>query len=336
MKAKIKENSKKAEVIFNGTKKVFKISEELVVVDNILELLSTISIAEMLNTTDKEKTKVKTAEKDLKAFRTTYKEIRDYLNDKNDLDQTIELMTDKKENLLIDAIEKVFGYEIDRKCFYIIEDYVPDEKQTKNNIVIFTIATDGDIVVSYNFMCGMMWEENFDWEDDGDKMHWRFNKNLMNIEKTAGATLYWVETDDHDDDWFMVAYSSLEAKKRHSEYNDYCFEKFNNEYQLRAIPVCSISEKIYTKHANDFAKSLYEEENKFWELDIKSKHFTFFPSDELFKELGLKYVKNEDDEPKVVLYDKIIFTEGNLDAKVSKAHKMNYHFMQMGKNNHLN
>ncbi len=96
--------------------------------------------------------------------------------------------------------------------------------------------------------------------------------------------LYWVTTEDHDEDWFIIASSQKEAAKLHEDMEGY----------LRGD---AWAEKIL-----DIPENIPAE--KGW------------PSEDLLLALGAKFKR--DDEPRVVEIAGRIFCEGMLEAMLNE------------------
>ncbi|MBA3029107.1 MAG: hypothetical protein FP816_09905 [Desulfobacteraceae bacterium] len=97
--------------------------------------------------------------------------------------------------------------------------------------------------------------------------------------------LYWVSTEDHDEDWFMVASSSEEAARLHQDMEGY-------------DPGEAIAEEIM-----DIPETL--ECEKGW------------PDKELLKALGAKYLHEGD--ARVVEIRGRTFSEGMLESYIREA-----------------
>jgi hypothetical protein len=96
--------------------------------------------------------------------------------------------------------------------------------------------------------------------------------------------LYWVTTEDHDEDWFIVASSSKEAAKFHENMEGY------NPGDAKAEEILDIPENISAEIG--------------------------WPSDELLIELGAKFLLN--DQSRVVEIAGRKFCEGMLEATLNE------------------
>jgi hypothetical protein len=96
--------------------------------------------------------------------------------------------------------------------------------------------------------------------------------------------LYWVTTEDHDEDWFIVASSAEEASKLHEDMEGY------NPGDASAEEVLNIPENIPAESG--------------------------WPSEELLLEVGAKFII--EDEPRVVELNGRKFCEGMLESALNK------------------
>jgi hypothetical protein len=96
--------------------------------------------------------------------------------------------------------------------------------------------------------------------------------------------LYWVTTEDHDEDWFVVALSSKKASRFHERMEGY------NPGDATAEEILSIPQKFVAKPG--------------------------WPSDELLLALGAKFVIN--DQTRVVEIGGRNFCEGMLAATLNE------------------
>ncbi len=96
--------------------------------------------------------------------------------------------------------------------------------------------------------------------------------------------LYWVTTEDHDEDWFIVASSSAEAAKFHQDMEGY-------------EPGDAYAEEILTIPENVSAEAGW-------------------PSDELLLAVGAKFIIN--DQSRVVEINERKFCEGMLQATLNE------------------
>jgi len=96
--------------------------------------------------------------------------------------------------------------------------------------------------------------------------------------------LYWVTTEDHDEDWFIVASSIEEASKYHENMEGY------DSGDAKAEEILDIPEDVPAE--------------------------TGWPSDELLLEVGAKFLLN--DQPRVVEIAGRKFCEGMLEATLNE------------------
>ena len=96
--------------------------------------------------------------------------------------------------------------------------------------------------------------------------------------------LYWVTTEDHDEDWFIVAPSQTEASKYHENMEGY------NPGDAEAEQILDIPENVPAE--------------------------TGWPSEELLLEVGAKFLRN--DQPRVVEIAGRKFCEGMLEATINE------------------
>jgi len=94
--------------------------------------------------------------------------------------------------------------------------------------------------------------------------------------------LYWVETEDHHEDWFIVASSNEEASLFHEENEGY------NPGDATAIEIIDIPDNISTD--------------------------TGWPSDDVLLSVGAKFIN--EDEPRIVEINGQKFVEGMLEAHI--------------------
>jgi hypothetical protein len=94
--------------------------------------------------------------------------------------------------------------------------------------------------------------------------------------------LYWVTTEDHYEDWFVLAPSPEEATQYFENYEGY------NEGDAEAEEIIGISDDLQLE--------------------------TGWPDKELLEKLGFIYLSNEDDHTRVVEYCGIKFVEGAMEA----------------------
>jgi len=96
--------------------------------------------------------------------------------------------------------------------------------------------------------------------------------------------LYWVTTEDHDEDWFIVAPSSKEASRLHEKMEGY------NPGEAIAKKVRNVPKKIPAEPG--------------------------WPSDELLLALGARFIQN--DQTRVVEIGRETFCEGLLAATINE------------------
>jgi hypothetical protein len=96
--------------------------------------------------------------------------------------------------------------------------------------------------------------------------------------------LYWVTTEDHDEDWFIVASSPEEASEYHENMEGY------NPGDAKAEEILNISDNIPAEIG--------------------------WPSDELLLEVGAKFLLN--DQSRVVEIAGRKFCEGMLEATITE------------------
>lgn len=96
--------------------------------------------------------------------------------------------------------------------------------------------------------------------------------------------LYWVTTDDHDEDWFIVASSSQSACKAHEDREGY------NPGDARAEAIVEIPENVPAEPG--------------------------WPSEELLRSLGAEVL--HDGQPRVVEIDGRKFCEGMLESRLNE------------------
>jgi hypothetical protein len=96
--------------------------------------------------------------------------------------------------------------------------------------------------------------------------------------------LYWVTTDDHDEDWFIVASSSQAASNAHENREGY------NPGDARAEAIVEIPESVPAEPG--------------------------WPSEELLRSLGAEFL--HDDQPRVVEIAGRKFCEGMLESRLNE------------------
>ena len=96
--------------------------------------------------------------------------------------------------------------------------------------------------------------------------------------------LYWVTTEDHHEDWFMIASSKKEASKLHEEFEGYNFGSASSQ-EILCIP-----ENIPVEPG--------------------------WPSEEILLSVGAKFIK--EDEPRIVEINGKQFAEGMLEAHIKE------------------
>jgi hypothetical protein len=99
-----------------------------------------------------------------------------------------------------------------------------------------------------------------------------------------GMKLYWVTTEDHDEDWFIVASSSEEASKYHEDMEGY------NAGDANAVEVVSIPENVLAEPG--------------------------WPSDDVLLAAGARFVRCE--QPRVVEVNGKRFCEGLLESALNE------------------
>ena len=92
--------------------------------------------------------------------------------------------------------------------------------------------------------------------------------------------LYWVTTEDHHEDWFIIASSNKEASKLHEEFEGYNFGDASSQ------EILSIPDNIPVEPG--------------------------WPSEEILFSVGAIFIK--EDEPRIVEINGQQFTEGMLEA----------------------
>ncbi len=156
--------------------------------------------------------------------------------------------------------------------------------------------------------------KEINWDSELSKSYWRKYQKHLELEKQGGAKLYWVETHDHDEDWFIIAQSSYAAKKFHNNFEGYGFEGYSMNCEslgIRAIPLCIVPPDIYVKYAE---LSVREDENVFL------RDFAFHAQFDILEELGAKIVSEK--EPRIVQIDNIVFKEGKLQSEINHINNM--------------
>lgn len=96
--------------------------------------------------------------------------------------------------------------------------------------------------------------------------------------------LYWVTTDEHDEDWFIVASSSQEASKLHEDMEGY------NPGDAKAEAILDIPEKMPAEPG--------------------------WPSEGLLRSLGAEFLQN--DQSRVVEIAGRKFCEGMLESRLNE------------------
>jgi hypothetical protein len=99
--------------------------------------------------------------------------------------------------------------------------------------------------------------------------------------------LYWCETEDHDEDWFVVARTAREARRFFEEYEDYC------PGHAEASRICAVPEAVVIAEPC-------------WALP------------DVLTQCGAKILRAE--EPRLVEIRGIRYEEGRLEALIMKAH----------------
>jgi len=98
--------------------------------------------------------------------------------------------------------------------------------------------------------------------------------------------LYWVTTEDHDEDWFVLAPSPEEATQYFENYEGY------NEGDAAAEEILEISDDLQVEAG--------------------------WPDKELLEESGFVYLSSEDDHTRVVEFHGRKFVEGSLEAIINE------------------
>jgi len=98
--------------------------------------------------------------------------------------------------------------------------------------------------------------------------------------------LYWVTTEDHDEDWFVLAASPVEATQYFENYEGY------NQGDAEAEEIIGISDDLRLE--------------------------TGWPDKELLEKLGFIYLSNEDEHTRVVEFMGRKFVEGSLEAIINE------------------
>lgn len=96
--------------------------------------------------------------------------------------------------------------------------------------------------------------------------------------------LYWVTTDDHDEDWFMIASSSKAAAKLHEDMEGY------NHGEAAAEAILDIPEHLPAERG--------------------------WPTEELLRSLGAQFL--HDEQPRVVEIAGRTFCEGMLESRLNE------------------
>ena len=102
--------------------------------------------------------------------------------------------------------------------------------------------------------------------------------------------LFWVTTEDHDEDWFILARNEKEATIYHEDYEGY------DRGDATATLVCPVQNELL----KDFT------------LQARTHH----PSEKLIKQLGGVFVHYE--SPYVVRFGEDTYVEGGLDSIIAK------------------
>ncbi|MBI3246533.1 MAG: hypothetical protein HYZ50_08510 [Deltaproteobacteria bacterium] len=102
----------------------------------------------------------------------------------------------------------------------------------------------------------------------------------LRLSRRRVQKLYWCETPDHDEDWFIVASSAKEACRIHEAQEGY------GKSYARSRLVCRIPSALAPA--------------------------TGWPSQELLEALGGVFLSNS--TPRVVQYGQTVYVEGGMDA----------------------
>lgn len=152
------------------------------------------------------------------------------------------------------------------------------------------------------------------------KVFWMEDESCVKIENSMGAKLYWVETIDHDEDWFIIAHNYKTAMKFHNDYEGYDYDIDSED--IIATPTLIIPPDLYIKFA--------EEHNQYMEDDknIFDEDYAFHGHIEILRELGGKII-SERNQPMKVIFNGVEYVEGDLQTKID-------HVLNMHKNKHQN
>ena len=96
--------------------------------------------------------------------------------------------------------------------------------------------------------------------------------------------LYWCETDDHDEDWFIVASSAKEARRMHEDIEGY------GRGDARATLIVRIPKELHPPVGH--------------------------PTHELLRSLGTVFLSEE--APRIVQVDATVYQEGGMDAVIDR------------------
>lgn len=109
------------------------------------------------------------------------------------------------------------------------------------------------------------------------------------------SKLYWVTTQDHDEDWFVVAPTSKAAEIFHEDA-----EGYDRNY-AKAVYICDVPKKVLEKYPLPGGASAW------------------WPDNELIAELGAEITNT--DNTRVVKFMGKTYVEGLLESVVEKARR---------------
>ncbi|MFP2905859.1 hypothetical protein ACLESD_12535 [Pyxidicoccus sp. 3LFB2] len=98
--------------------------------------------------------------------------------------------------------------------------------------------------------------------------------------------LYWVWTEDHDEDWFIVARSAREARREHEEEEGYA----PGDAACRLV--CPLPDDM-------------QDVDEGW------------PDHEILRRLGAEFLRTE--TPRAVRLKDVLYTEGMLEAEIRRV-----------------
>jgi len=106
--------------------------------------------------------------------------------------------------------------------------------------------------------------------------------------------LYWITTDDHDEDWFVVSTSSEEAARFHVESEGY------DEGDAKSEFICDVPGKLLVSE--------------------RATGISWWPSNDMIKSLGGVFIKEGD--ARVVRFGDKTYSEGLLGSIAEAARKI--------------